>query len=1114
MDEAIPVQLGYHPAPMASSESSRPTPLGVARARFVDGLARKSQELRGSLALLASTPTEERPREELRRRLHALYASAQVFQLEALAAALKDGITRLDSAREERSSVSQADLDALASLSATLPLLGSQAPVSDPAIVMPPMPPVPSIPVGPSAGPPPRTTQPGMPAVAPLPERSISRPPLEVDALRIGSRPPERTSAPPSVPKPPVPLTQVLAGSILERPMAPRSARPPVVSVLVLDGADVQSRARSILPSDRFEILGAADPEEALRLARSSAPDVVLVDQALLSSRADFVRRLRDDPLTDFVPVVALTADEAFDPVRARELGAVDLVRKPLEAGTLEPVLTRLGLGQGPHDPGGLGGDLTIDEIARRVAEEIRRGLVEAAEEGRELSVPVGDGAEILAATWAAIGRMRAQIAVRSGGRVHFREKASGPAFLALTEDEGATDDHVEVSLRDRRIVVVDDDPAVVWFFAGLLREAGAIVEEATDGEEALRQARRTRPDVVISDILMPGLDGFALLREFQRDPVLADVPVILLSWKEDFLQRMRELKSGASGYLRKEAGASQILAAVRDVLRPRARLEARLRAGGDVRGRLARIGPIALLKTAAQLRPDARVTVRDAWNLFEIDLRGGQVVDVTRTASDGSFSRGARVVPSLLGATEGRFSVGDADAPVRGSVKEPLDVLLTRSAALLGGVVQAVSGKHLASAHKIELDPDVLASVTRASPAHVTELVQLLTEGHGPRSLLVDGKVAPHVLEGVLVDLARQGAVISVTGEHGEDRIELARKERGETEIPTRTPSLAPPANAAATPSRRAPAGATTPGLAGIDPSTLPTSPGDILVSDEPTPVGLASPELSWLKSEETTENIVRQALRPEEEIVAADRDSRRPPAPEAEPQVAPQVAPTEAAAPEPAKEPSPDAKEPSPDAKPEAKSRPRLKNTQAMEVGRKSPVVAVPAPAAPQKPQSPLPLIAGVGLFALAGFIGYTALHQPTGAGEGEVITEGVPGAGAISPEDAASPVAEPIVDRGPAPTRLVSGYGIEEPGVASAGMAVEPGNGVLLFEAGSGAVRARITREDGSAEGEVSLASDPVTVVVPEGVYGVNFESGEDLAVRFVRVAAGTTRRIPRP
>ena len=134
MDEAIPVQLGYHPAPMASSESSRPTPLGVARARFVDGLARKSQELRGSLALLASTPTEERPREELRRRLHALYASAQVFQLEALAAALKDGITRLDSAREERSSVSQADLDALASLSATLPLLGSQAPVSDPAM--------------------------------------------------------------------------------------------------------------------------------------------------------------------------------------------------------------------------------------------------------------------------------------------------------------------------------------------------------------------------------------------------------------------------------------------------------------------------------------------------------------------------------------------------------------------------------------------------------------------------------------------------------------------------------------------------------------------------------------------------------------------------------------------------------------------------------------------------------------------------------------------------------------------------------------------------------------------------------------------------------------------
>lgn len=1098
---------------MASSESSRPTPLGVARARFVDGLARKSQELRGSLALLAATPGEERPREELRRRLHALYASAQVFQLEALASALKDGIARLDGARESRGAVSQGDLDALASLSATLPLLGSQAPASDPEIVIPPAARVPVAAAdGPVAPPPPRSTQPG-PAPAPLPERSISRPPLEPEALRVvsGSEPPTeaRSSAPPAVP-----LTQALAGSILARPAAPRSARPPVVSVLVLDGADTQSRVRGLLPNERFEVLGAADPEEALRLARSSAPDVVLCDLSVLAARAEFLQRLRDDPLTDFVPVVALANETDFDPVRARELGALDVIKKPLEAGTLEPVLVRIGLGESARSASGLGGDLTIEEIAGRVAEEIRRGLVDSAAEGRELSVPVGDGAEILAATWAAIGRMRAHLAVRSGGRVHFREKGSGPAFLALTDEDAHGEENVEVSLRDRRVVVVDDDPAVVWFFAGLLREAGAIVEEATDGSSALEAARKSRPDVFISDILMPGLDGFALLRELQRDPVLSDVPVILLSWKEDFLQRMRELQSGASGYLRKEAGAAQILTSVRDVLRPRARLESRLRAGGEVRGRLARIGPIALLKTVAQLRPDARLTVRDAWNLFEIDLRGGQLVDVTRTASDGSFSRGPRVVPSLLGATEGRFTVSDADVAVRGSVREPLDVLLSRSAAQLGGVVAAVSGTNLALASKVELDADVLASVTRASPAHVTDVIALLGEGHGPRSLLVDGKVAPQVLEGVLVDLARQGAIAAVTGEAGEDRIEAARRERGETELPMRTPSLPPPSGK----SMRAPAGATTPGLAGIDPSSLPTSPGDLLVSSEPTPVDLRSPAeheaagLAWEKTEETTESIVRDALRPAEEIIQRDRDSRRPP-PASEPAI---EAPSEPAS----SKPEPSAPEKAPSEPPAPKPRPRLKNTLVVDPGKDGPApqpkvaaATKPAtpPARPAPRESPLPMIAGVGVFALAGYFGYQLLIAQ---GTDTANVEPDAGLAVVAPEP--DPHAEPGTPANPVDIEpaLALGAGTEMLGVEAASAPVAEGQGVLFFEGGSGAVRAHITREDGSTEGDVVLASDPVTVVVPEGVYGVTFESGEDLAVRFTRVRAGTTRRITRP
>ena len=181
-----------------------------------------------------------------------------------------------------------------------------------------------------------------------------------------------------------------------------------------------------------------------------------------------------------------------------------------------------------------------------------------------------GDQAELLAAAGSAVSRIRAHLADLTDGRVRFDARSRGePAALALT-DQQAADPYVGLDdpLHGRRILVADDDPAVVWFFAGLLREAGAIVIEALDGQSALELARKKPPDLVVSDILMPGVDGFALCRELRRDLALAHVPVILISWKEDFLQRMRELDAGAAGYLRKEAGSHQILATVAQVLR------------------------------------------------------------------------------------------------------------------------------------------------------------------------------------------------------------------------------------------------------------------------------------------------------------------------------------------------------------------------------------------------------------------------------------------------------------------------------------------------------------------------------------------------------------------
>jgi CheY-like chemotaxis protein len=1116
--------------------SQRPTPLGVARARFIDGLPRKAGELRGSIARLAGASGEERPREELRRRLHALYASAQVFQIAPLVHALKDAIARLDRARDENRPLSGEDLDALASVAETLPLLGqaeggSTPPTEEPTGAVPPPAPVPA-----------ETAEPPTSTLDALPLSTPALAPTRTAEPEVASWPAEDAPQAAGAPAP-------RAKSASERP-APRHARglDPVVSVLVVDAAEWQARARAMLPAERFEVLGAADPEDALRLARSSAPDVVMADwNVLCRPDVDLVRRLRDDPLTDFIPVVALVPPGIdVDPISARDRGADEALRKPFDRADLEGTITRLtGRLSARGALAGIAGEHTVAEVAERVADEIRRGLVEAADRGRDIAVPLGDGTEVLAAAWSAIGRIRAHLAQRSGGRVHFRDgPALGrPAFLALVDDETQEEGRATtpVSLRDRHVLVCDDDPAVVWFFAGLLREEGAIVEEAADGAEALARARRKRPDVVISDIVMPELDGFALTRELKRDPALADVPVILISWKEDFLHRMRELQSGASGYLRKEAGSAQILECVRGVLRPRARLEAQLRAGGDVRGRLEQIGILPLIKTVAQYRPDARITVRDAYNLFELDLRGGCLVDLTRTASDGSFSRGMRVLVPLLGATTGRFSVVDADAPVRASIRGPLDEVLRNGAAQLGALVDAVSGKGLALAAEVELDPDVVASLLRASPEPMRLLVEAMKSGKSPRALILGGEVVPHELESCLVDLARQGAILAVRGENGEDRIAAALRGRTDTEIPTRHPTEPP---------LPAPGGSGAPGRGGsfLEPGLLEgTATEPIGAGAEPSsavvavPAGAAqaqeaSADASARARHEVPAVASRAAPRPagagEAEAVdePASEETSHGPAPAAQIDEPASEAQIDEPAPEETSHgPAPAAKPAATHAPQEAPPLPPRHEPQTPRrsgVPEARPVAAAGqgAAAARSAAEGGYGLLGWAFFLVVLGVVGFVGMRVLDGSGGarlanaprdpdlGETASEPAGGraegvGGGEGPED--RPDESPSASA--APTPIVRGYGRVEPGIAADyGVEVGEGEGLVVLEPAPDGTEFRVRLGDR----EHHVGARPVAVRLREGVHEVAFVRGEQVSFRFLRVQAGHTRYVPPP
>jgi len=459
-------------------------------------------------------------------------------------------------------------------------------------------------------------------------------------------------------------------------------------------------------------------------------------------------------------------------------------MRLPLGTlGVVERLQRIAGLGARPPSALELIQGGTVDEIAASVADEVRRGILGALRAGKGERVDLGDKSELLAATWSAVSRIRAHIVQRAHGRVRYGEPALAGAPMALalrTDDPAPAPPQEELSLAGLRVLIADDDPSVCWFFSELVRDAGGVALEARDGAHALELMRRRAPDLLVSDILMPEVDGFTLCRELRRDLALAHVPVILLSWKEDFLQRMRELDAGASGYLRKEAPAAQVLAMFAEALRPRRQLCALLDSGDEVRGRVDSVGAPLLLSLVASRRPAARVRVRDAWNLFEVDLRDGAIA-VTATAADGSFVRGEAALRQLVGVDVGRFTVGELESSLRGALPSPVPRALAEAVHYLSGMLDALCDTRLIEVARVDLDDEVLRPLLAATPTALAELVSRLRAGQAPRDLVVSGVVSARDLEQQLRELARRGAVRAVLGAGGVDLAAAARDARRE---------------------------------------------------------------------------------------------------------------------------------------------------------------------------------------------------------------------------------------------------------------------------------------------------------------------------------------------
>lgn len=119
-----------------------------------------------------------------------------------------------------------------------------------------------------------------------------------------------------------------------------------------------------------------------------------------------------------------------------------------------------------------------------------------------------------------------------------------------------------------KRLLIVDDDPSLLRAVAVCLRGEGYEVDTARSGDEALVHIAQSLPDLIVSDIRMPRMDGYALARHLRNNPRTDLIPVIFLTAKDESSERIAGIRSGVDAYLTKPFEPDELIAVIGNILK------------------------------------------------------------------------------------------------------------------------------------------------------------------------------------------------------------------------------------------------------------------------------------------------------------------------------------------------------------------------------------------------------------------------------------------------------------------------------------------------------------------------------------------------------------------
>lgn len=117
------------------------------------------------------------------------------------------------------------------------------------------------------------------------------------------------------------------------------------------------------------------------------------------------------------------------------------------------------------------------------------------------------------------------------------------------------------------QVLIVDDSPTEVHVLSSMLEKGGHTVLTASNGEEGIAQAKSAKPDLILMDVVMPGMNGFQATRQLTKDPETADIPIVIVTTKDQETDRVWGLRQGAKDYVTKPIDEATLIEKINALL-------------------------------------------------------------------------------------------------------------------------------------------------------------------------------------------------------------------------------------------------------------------------------------------------------------------------------------------------------------------------------------------------------------------------------------------------------------------------------------------------------------------------------------------------------------------